>query len=644
MMKERSRRLPITVVVLNRNESHHLQRLLPMLTDWARVLVVDDHSTDESLRVAESLGAQVMVREINGDYAGQRNAALERCRTTWVLFVDADERVTPKLQAEIKQVIGEKRDDCDGYYLSRQDMFLGKKLHHGETDVVRLLRLGKRKAGKWMRPVHEVWQIQRTGYLKHPLIHHSHSTFRAMLEKIRRYAAIEGRFRAQTGKRFSLFETMTYPIGKICQNYVLRRGYKDGYQGLMMALGMSYHSFLVRIHHWRHLYAPISAQPADVLLLWQIPLVLLLMLGGQMLRIQFLGTPVYLFELIMAIGVCLALITWLWERRTFSLNGLWAALAQVVIFLAVSLVINYDYLGGYFWNASLYWWRYLLYATWGFWLYQLSVTALWRFPWRRVMVYWGSGFLLFGWLQYILMPDMRWLYPYGFDDHFNRMVGTLFDPSYLALILLLTLLAVVKEYNLAKPYLLIGLLAGLLLTYARSTYVLLLFSVAAFAIATKRFLWLAGFLVLFGMGVWFLPRGGGEGVNLLRTYSIHSRAFSTLTAWEWFVERPVWGMGFNGYKWIAGIETYERPIPSLPSGPDNSWVLVLATTGMMGGISMSLYLYMLFAYLWREPWMKLSLLVIVLHSMTNNSWFYPWVMVWVYLMIAERGLTVKAER
>jgi glycosyltransferase involved in cell wall biosynthesis len=644
MTKGTHKRLPITVVVLNRNESRHLTSLLPTLTDWARVLVMDDCSTDTSKKVSESLGAKVITRKLNGDYAGQRNAALAQCNTTWVLFVDADERVSDELQAEIRQVILQKKNQSDGYYLSRNDVFIGKRLRYGETGSVKLLRLGKRKAGKWIRPVHEVWQIEKTGYLSKPLWHHSHISVKGMLAKIRRYAALEGRFRAGTGRRFSLFETIAYPLGKFGQNFMVRKGFKDGYPGLMMAWGMSLHSFLVRVNLWKHLYAPANQVTlGDKLWLWQVPLVLLLMAGGQLTRIPVWGTSIYVFEVIMALAVGVAMGVWLEQKRTLEGHTLWIALGGVIAVLALSLGFNYDFLGTYFWQASLYWWRYVLYAAWGFWLYQFTVSKHWRFPWRRMLIYWGSGLLLMGWLQYLLIPDMRWLYDFGFDDHLNRMVGSLFDPSFLGLMLLLTVIATIEEYSLRKPYLLIALLAGLLLTYARSIYALLVLAISVIAVERKKMGWLIIFLAVFGVGIWLLPRGGGEGVNLLRRYSVHSRAFSTLTAWEWFRERPVLGMGFNGYKWVAGIETFDRSIPSLPSGPDNSWVLVLATAGMVGGMSVLIYLSVLLTYFWKMPWLRLSLIIIVLHSMTNNSWFYPWVMVWVYLMIAERRMNTRVE-
>jgi O-antigen ligase len=151
-------------------------------------------------------------------------------------------------------------------------------------------------------------------------------------------------------------------------------------------------------------------------------------------------------------------------------------------------------------------------------------------------------------------------------------------------------------------------------------------------------------LLLFGLGLFLLPKSEGEGVNLLRTYSLTSRAFSTITAWEWFTDRPLWGMGFNAYKWVAVPVHEARQIPSLPSGPDNSFVLVLATTGIIGFSIFSIYIIMLFMQIFRKKWILLSLSLILIHSLTNNSWFYPWVMVWVSLMLADTAHEAKADR
>lgn len=110
-----------------------------------------------------------------------------------------------------------------------------------ETANVRLLRLGKKDAGQWRRPVHEVWEISGpVGVLKNPLRHYPHPAIHEFIQTINRYTDLE------TGK-FSYFRLFANPIGKFIQNYFFRLGFLDGFPGFVMAYMMSFYSLVVRV-------------------------------------------------------------------------------------------------------------------------------------------------------------------------------------------------------------------------------------------------------------------------------------------------------------------------------------------------------------------------------------------------------------
>jgi glycosyltransferase involved in cell wall biosynthesis len=632
----------LTIVVLNRNQSRHLRRLLPTLT-FAPVLVLDDESTDKSLDVAKKFKAKFLKHALARDFATQRNYALSRIRTEWVLFVDADERVPKRLALEILEVIS-KPDALDGYQIERKDIFMGKTLLHGETGRIALTRLGRKKSGVWKRPVHEYWDIPQTGRLVNYLLHYSHRDIATMAQKLYGYASREADYRIDEQQLWRLRE-MFYPVGKFFYTFFWQKGFLDGIPGFFMAFMMAYHSLMVRLTWWQRLYAPrLSLTLTDLITLWSVPLVLVMMVFGQLTRLPLAASiSIYGFEIIMALGICFWMVSWLFERRKFALEPVWYALAGSLLVWGISLFVNADSLGEVVWKASLYWWRYVLYAIWGYALYNLTNVGLWRFPWQRVLVYLGLGLTLFGWIQFLLMPDMRWLYDIGFDDHLNRMVGSLFDPSFLGLTVLLTMVAGFPLPLIKEPAKAVMLFGALLLTYSRSVYLLLIMAITMYSIKARRYGFLFLFVVFFGLGLLVLPKSEGEGVNLMRTYSLNSRAFSTLRGLEYFMDKPWFGMGFNAYKWVVTDNDLDRSIPSLPSGPDNSAVLVLATTGIVGFIPFSLYVFLLYRTL-RRGWMRMSLFMILFHSMTNNSWFYPWIMVWIYLLLAASMDEVTVDK
>lgn len=251
----------ISTVVLTHNSEKTLGNTLGSLSFSDEIIVVDDDSTDKTLQIARTYKAVVFKRSLNDDFAAQRNYGLEKAKGPastsrqrggdWVLFIDADEVVPPELAREIETVTLASKNRISGYFISRQDYFGGRGLKHGETSHVLLLRLAKKHAGVWIEPVHEIWQVRgETGILKNTIHHLPHSDVAQFLSKINRYSSIRAKFLYAQGKRSSLWEITLYPTAKFFVNYVVKLGFLDGMQGLIMAIMMSFHSFLVRAKLW----------------------------------------------------------------------------------------------------------------------------------------------------------------------------------------------------------------------------------------------------------------------------------------------------------------------------------------------------------------------------------------------------------
>lgn len=234
-----------SAVVLTKDEEENIKKCLKTLRWCDEVIVIDDESEDKTRQIAKKMGVKVFTRPLNGDFAAQRNFGLEKTKGDWVLFVDADERVPPKLATEIKQAI--KDGKFVGFYLRRQDFIWGRRLNHGETANVRLLRLGQKGAGEWQRRVHETWEIKgKVGELKEPLFHYPHPTISKFLEQINFYTSLNASEFLRERRGVGLIQILAYPVGKFLQNYIFRLGFLDGTPGIIMALMMSFHSFLTR--------------------------------------------------------------------------------------------------------------------------------------------------------------------------------------------------------------------------------------------------------------------------------------------------------------------------------------------------------------------------------------------------------------
>jgi glycosyltransferase involved in cell wall biosynthesis len=235
----------VTAVVLTHNNEARIEDTLKGLSWCSEIIVVDDESEDKTKEIASKAGATVLTHSLHGNFAAQRNIGLEAATNEWVLFVDSDECVSPKLAHEIQKVASTSKEV--GYYLKRQDYLYGKPLKFGETASVQLLRLGKKGSGMWIRPVHEVWNIPgEHPVLPVPLDHYPHPNITEFLDDINFYSTMNAKEFIRTNRRVTWFEIIFFPLGKFIQNYIIRLGFRDKMPGLLMALFMSFHSFLTR--------------------------------------------------------------------------------------------------------------------------------------------------------------------------------------------------------------------------------------------------------------------------------------------------------------------------------------------------------------------------------------------------------------
>ena len=129
----------ISAIILTKNEEKNIVDCLKSLSFCDEIVVIDDNSTDETVLLAKKHGAQVFVHELSGDFSQQRNFSLTKVTGDWVLFIDADERVSQDLQKEISRRTS-LETAIEGYYVKRFDYLWGKLLSHGEIGTLRLLR------------------------------------------------------------------------------------------------------------------------------------------------------------------------------------------------------------------------------------------------------------------------------------------------------------------------------------------------------------------------------------------------------------------------------------------------------------------------------------------------------------------------
>lgn len=243
--------MKISAVVLTRNDEKYLEKCLKSLSWCDELVVVDDKSTDATMAIAKKYNANIYIHNLSNNFSQQRNFGLEKATNDWILFIDSDEVVGSQLKNEIQEKM-QNSLHINGYFIKREDTLFGKKLLHGETGNMWLLRLAKKNAGKWQGTVHEIWEIHgKKGYLKNTLDHFPHPTVNDFLMEINTYSTIRAEQLYRNHVQVNLSQIILYPTGKFFVNYFLKLGFLDGVPGFLVAMLMSLHSFLVRGKLWQ---------------------------------------------------------------------------------------------------------------------------------------------------------------------------------------------------------------------------------------------------------------------------------------------------------------------------------------------------------------------------------------------------------
>jgi glycosyltransferase involved in cell wall biosynthesis len=240
-----ARGIDLAAIILTFNEEHNVAPCIASVR-WAdQVIVFDSGSSDRTREIAAELGAVVYQHPFR-NYSQQRQAALQQTGAAWALFVDADERVTPELAAEVRRVIAGK-GEAVGYWLPRKNFMFGRWIQGGGWSPdyqLRLLRPGLARYDP-TQEVHEVATLDGpAGYLENRLIHYNYDSVAEFRAKQSRYIDFEARILLERGVRARPYTYLTMPLREFWRRFISLRGYRDGAYGALLAALMAYYVFL----------------------------------------------------------------------------------------------------------------------------------------------------------------------------------------------------------------------------------------------------------------------------------------------------------------------------------------------------------------------------------------------------------------
>lgn len=249
----------ISLILIIKNESKNLEKNLTWLNSCKNIkeiIIINDYSEDKSVEIikkiiTKKIQIKIFNRELNKDFASQRNFAISKTKYNWVISLDADEKPSLKLIWFLNHI---DNNQYKNYSFKRQDIFLNYNLKYGETANLNFTRLFNKNHGKFIGRVHEIWKSSKpTKRTKLIIYHYSHNNLKSIVQKINLYSSIRAKELFDQKIHTNLFQIIFFPIGKFIQNYIFRLGFLDGTPGIIIALSMSFHVFLSKAKLW-HLH------------------------------------------------------------------------------------------------------------------------------------------------------------------------------------------------------------------------------------------------------------------------------------------------------------------------------------------------------------------------------------------------------
>lgn len=235
-------RLPLTVVIPTLNEAENIAACIASAPFADEILVADAGSTDDTVAAARAAGASVLERT-GPTIAAQRNAAIARARNRWVLALDADERATPELAAELATVLATPRHAA--YRVRRRNFYLGAEQTRGSWARDFVLRLFPNDLRYLERRVHEGFPgVADLGDLTATILHHPYRSLGHHVEKLTRYAEWGAADLWDRGVRATWSDLTLRPMWRFVRAYLLDGGVLDGRLGVVQATLAAYAGFL----------------------------------------------------------------------------------------------------------------------------------------------------------------------------------------------------------------------------------------------------------------------------------------------------------------------------------------------------------------------------------------------------------------
>ncbi len=224
----------ISGLVITLNEEKNIEEVIQNLDFVDEIIIVDSFSTDKTVDIIKKYPTVKLVQNVFENYTSQRNLALEYANNDWILFIDADERITKKLKNEIIEIVNNNTVHT-AFSFYRKFMFQGKHLRFSGWQTDKNIRLFQKGKAEYIsdKLVHEKLNVNGSvGILKHKLVHYSYTDYESYKQKMIYYGKLKAKELFIKGTKPTLFHFVIKPIYKFFHSYIIRLGILDGKKGI----------------------------------------------------------------------------------------------------------------------------------------------------------------------------------------------------------------------------------------------------------------------------------------------------------------------------------------------------------------------------------------------------------------------------
>jgi len=235
--------MKLSVVIITLNEEDRLEDALKSCRDIAdEIVVVDSYSTDKTVEIAETYGAKIFKKKF-ADYGSQKNFAKDKASYSWVLNLDADERVSDTLKQEILKLKQQNHEEitADGFLVNRKTSYLGRWIKHSGWYPDRKLRLFRKDKSHWQGRIHEGLILDgKTTKMAGDILHFTYRDITDHINRLNRYAKMQAEDIVTKKKKLLFLRAILLPPVTFIRFYLWKMGILDGFPGFIIALVSSW--------------------------------------------------------------------------------------------------------------------------------------------------------------------------------------------------------------------------------------------------------------------------------------------------------------------------------------------------------------------------------------------------------------------